>query len=400
MSSLYEQKQRQNNDRATIERKKFRVKRKIRGISCRQSLARCVLPPRFRSTRLLFLLFINLIWILILWAGVFIKAVNDDAYDYVRHYTNWMWTVGAIYYTFDFIGMMLESRYMEMVLLLIPWWIVFANINIVFWLTFIMVYDNPGTLTDNFKVNGGDLYPGTVFLGDRIFHILPVVMAYINMFLRMPDLIDVYDSIFGSSWEGKEITARMTKMIKRELGESDDFFDKADLKDLKFYYDNNDKKGPKKGMNESDINFLVMKKIQSRNKIKRWYNSYHELSVGHKYVSSIRQRNRFYFGTVPDNSVVRNVLPLYVVLTFIVSFTIFLTYYNIFDFNKVYDVDTPIWVGLMAAIGATGINTIPFLVITSPMGKSIRKRFLSSWSISDYDPSAEDEYIYYNRRRG
>lgn len=378
----------------------FRVKKKIRGISCRQSLARCVLPPRFRSTRLLFLLFINLIWILLLWSGVFIKAVSDDSNDYIRHYTNWMWTVGAIYYTLDFLGMLLESRYMEMILLLIPWWIVFANINIVFWLTFIMVYDNPGTLTDNFKENGGDLYPGTVFLGDRIFHILPVVMAYINMFLRIPDFIDIYDSVFGSSWEGHAITERMNKMIKKELAESDYVFDKADLLDYKLYYDENmDKNGPRKGLDKEDIDRLLIKKIQSKNRIKKFHDSYKELSIGHNFVSSVKQRNEFYFGTVPDNSASMNVLPLYIILTFIVSFIIFLTYYNIFDFNEVYEVDTPIWVGLLAAIGASGLNTIPFLVITSPMGKSIRKRFMSSWTVSDYDPSAEDEYIYYSSNR-
>lgn len=369
-------------------RKMFLVRKKIRGLSCRQSLARCILPPRFRTTRLLMLIFINAIWLIILWAGVAAKAFSDSSYDYVRHYTNWMWTIGTIYYTLDFIGLLMESRTMEMIILLIPWWIVFSNINIVFWLTFVMVYDNPGTITDNFEENGGDLYAGTVLLGDKIFHILPLVMAYFNLFLRIPDFIEIYDGLFGSNYKGED-TERIKNIIYKELKETDHQIYESDRNTIKRFSGLSAKEEIEL-LDEHEKKFL----LEKNTKRKKWINENVNLTVGRSFLVPSDHRSVFYFGCVPDNSIREHILHIYIAITFFFSFSIFFIYYNIFDFNEVYEVDTPIWVGLLIVIGAVGLNTVPFLMITSPIGEPIREKFMASWSISVNDPSIEDYYLY------
>lgn len=353
----------------------------IRGFGCRAAIARCMLPPRFASSRLVVLLVINLIWVILLWVGVIGKAFNDDSYDYVRHYTNWMWTIGAIYYTFDLIGLLSETRMMECILLLVPWWVFFANVNNVFWLTFIMVYDNPGTLTDNFEENGGDLYPGLVFLGDRLFHIVPVFMAYLNLFIRAPDFIDVYKSLFGNNTQKIYDNKNAKQLILNELEIASKSEMIADGQDFVRYGD----------QRKLDDFFAFEQERKSRIR-KKWSEDSGDLQ-NYTMAPRVKERPNWY-GCVPDRSLIQYSIVIYIILTFLSSFSIFFTYYNCFDFNEVYEVDTPVYVGVLAVIGSCALSTIPWLIVLSPIGQKARQRFLSSWTIKADEPSLNDRFIF------
>jgi hypothetical protein len=63
-----------------------------------------------------------------------------------------------------------------------------------------MVESNPGTITDNFKENGGDFDPGDVFVADRLFHVVPPIVMLITIFVLSQDLREMYDEIFLEQW--------------------------------------------------------------------------------------------------------------------------------------------------------------------------------------------------------
>ena len=271
---------------------------RVRGYSCRQSLARCESPARFKNARLILLLIRNIIWITILWIGVLGKAATDSSLDIVRHYTNWIWIFSTVYWTLDTISLLKETRYMERALLFGFWWIVFPNIWVVFWLVFVMIYANPNTITDNFEENGGDYYAGAVLVGDRIYHVVPAIYSVWYFAWRMPDFVDIFNLTFGYDWR---------------------------------------------------------------------------------------------YGT--DSR--KDGIILYIFLMTAAAFLPFFMYYNAFDINEVYEVDTPVWVGLMILAGSIGITNVGGIVILSPIGDAIRGSFASSWNLNFTSPSPLDRVKYH-----
>ena len=168
--------------------------KRVLGYSWRRSCARCEPPPHLNSVRILVLLISNSLISILFWVGVIYKAFNDSTLDYLQHFTNWMWTFGAVWYTLDVISMLMITRFAEFMNLFVLWWIYFSNVWVVFWLVFIMLYDNATILTDEFEENGGDYSAGTVLVGDRIFHVIPAVYSLWNLILRIPDFIDIYNN--------------------------------------------------------------------------------------------------------------------------------------------------------------------------------------------------------------
>lgn len=168
-------------------------KKEVVGYSWRSACARCELPPHMKSTRVLILLIMDILFVAALWTGVIYKGVNDSTEDYLQHFTNWMWTFAAIYYTLDAVSLIMSTRFFEFTILWGLWWMYSSNVWVVFWLVFVMVYDNPGVLTDEFEENGGDYYAGTVLVADKVFHIVPAIYAFFYFVVRIPDFIDIYE---------------------------------------------------------------------------------------------------------------------------------------------------------------------------------------------------------------
>lgn len=187
-------------------RRRVGIKEKIRNYDCRSSLSRCELPKRFRGLRIPLIVAIDFMWILIAWGGVIGKLYNDSFVEFIKHYTNWNWAWNAIYYTVDFIVTLLPNRYSEFNLLMTYFWMLTCNNWFVFVLVFPMLLSNPGTITDNFKENGGDFDPGVVFVADRIFHVLTIVVWFFYFMLRTPDLIAIYNILFKDQWNSRHKT--------------------------------------------------------------------------------------------------------------------------------------------------------------------------------------------------
>lgn len=269
------------------------------GYEFRKKVSRCELPKKFHDSRLLRIIFLDIIWATICWIGVAAKLFNDDPGQYVEHYTNWGWTMNALYYSFDLIFILLPTRTWEFRLLFIFFWQLTFNVWMIFVLVFPMLLSNPGTITDNFKENGGDFDPGVVFVGDRIFHVVPVVVWFLYYYWRQIDYIAIYNLMYLKPW------------IDR----------------LKHPYD-------------------------WRNYGLLWY---------------------------------------LVALTFF-NTTFFWVYYNAFDFEMIYQVATPIWIGFLILIGIDLLIIIS-IVWLSPIYPHPQVD-TSTWSMSSYQIAEVDRIEY------
>lgn len=184
-------------------RRRVGIQEKIRNYDCRSSLSRCELPKRFRGWRLPLIIAVDFMWILVLWSGVIGKLINDSGAEFFKHYTNWNWLANAVYYSFDFLFTLYPNRFWEFNLLTTYFWMLTCNNWFVFVLVFPMLLSNPGTITDNFKENGGDFSPGVVFVADRIFHVVTIVFWFIYFALRIIDFIEIYYILFKDKWNSR-----------------------------------------------------------------------------------------------------------------------------------------------------------------------------------------------------
>lgn len=181
-------------------KRRTNLREKVRNYECRHNLSRCELPRRFRGWRLPLIVAIDVMWLIVLWGGVVGKLINDSMAEYLKHYTNWNWTANAVYYLFDLIFILRANRFCEFILLTTFFWMLTCNNWFVFTLVFPMLISNPGTITDNFKENGGDFSPGVVFVADRIFHVMTIVFWFIYFALRIIDFIEIYYILFAEKW--------------------------------------------------------------------------------------------------------------------------------------------------------------------------------------------------------
>ena len=166
----------------------------------------------------------------------------------------------------------------------------------IFVLVFPMLLSNPGTITDNFKQNGGDFDPGVVFVADRIFHVVPVVIWFLYYYYRQPDFVSIYHILYYENWKNR----------------------------FKNVYD--------------------------------WRN----------------------YGLI-----------WYIIATAFFMTGFFWVYYNAFDFKIVYEVDTPIWIGILILVGIDLLIILSILWL-SPIYKHNTQE-LDTWIISPNDISKIDE---------
>ena len=172
----------------------------INGFATAEACRRCVVPAHLTTRRLIYLGILS-IWVGILWIMLIGKVTTGTWDDYLRHFTNWMWTYNTIYYTLDLVTLgMLRNRAWEHNVLLVVWWNLFGNVWLVFFLVFILLYDNPYIVLDVMEEYGGDMYAGSVLVFERVFHVLPAVFALFALFMRMPDLILAMRYEFEHNW--------------------------------------------------------------------------------------------------------------------------------------------------------------------------------------------------------
>lgn len=85
---------------------------------------------------------------------------------------------------------------------------------------------------------------------------------------------------------------------------------------------------------------------------------------------------------------------IYIFLMTLLAFLPFFIYYNSFNIKEVYEVTTPVWVGIMILVGSITITNVCGMAIMSPIGDAVRHSFSESWSMSYAKPSDLDRVAY------
>jgi hypothetical protein len=136
--------------------------------------------------RIAAILLFNVAWVSLLWVMFIGKLVVSGTHEYISHFTNWAWTINALFFLLDTVAKILScaNRRSGSALALYGvgflFWIAHGMSWLVFWLVFIMFGDNPRVLTDL----AGDYDMGFILDMDRIFHVLPSMILLIYVVLE------------------------------------------------------------------------------------------------------------------------------------------------------------------------------------------------------------------------
>jgi hypothetical protein len=151
------------------------------------------------TKRRTFLFFILLAWVTVLWTSIIYKETTTDISDVMKYFTNVTFFLQAVFYTVYLLIFFEDpsKRKLETVVLVWFFWPVFAQISIVFILVIGVMKDAPQLLTANMKSLGGDYDDGDVLVFNFLFHVIPVIVVFIFMFINWGDISDCCILTFG-----------------------------------------------------------------------------------------------------------------------------------------------------------------------------------------------------------
>lgn len=112
------------------------------------------------------------LYVIVLWSLMVVKIVSWSFRAYDMFFTNWSWTIQALFYTVDLLCFLDRSRYTHYLLLLVWWWPTLITVVAVFLLVQLVILDNPILFTAAAKQYGD----GDMILGHELVHIIPVFM--------------------------------------------------------------------------------------------------------------------------------------------------------------------------------------------------------------------------------
>lgn len=127
--------------------------------------------------------FLSFLCALALVAFAVFKTAVYSFDDYIMYYTNWVWTINALFYVADVAGFYDPSGFVHDNLAYWVVWVVFANNVQVFFLVLVVIVNDPWLISVEFEEH--DL--GTVWLAERVFHVFPLLANIIWMFMRQRD---------------------------------------------------------------------------------------------------------------------------------------------------------------------------------------------------------------------
>lgn len=133
--------------------------------------------------RFTYIIFIG--YTIFLWVVMIGKISGNGFGDYLKHLTNWSWTIQALYFLLDSISVLIDKRgHLLYFIVTYLFWTVNAIVWIVFWLVFFVLGDNPDLLLKMSIIEGGKYGLGEVFVGDRVFHVIPALFFLAYFILR------------------------------------------------------------------------------------------------------------------------------------------------------------------------------------------------------------------------
>ena len=162
-------------------------------------------PPGRRKGQLAdygaFLFWVRLLLVLA-WTGVLLtsliwRGINESLQDYASHLTNWSWALASIFYFFDLVSHLDPTGRLAYLNVLSFWWMTWGLQWVIFWLMFLVLKENPDLLLEASDREGGDLPLGTVLDGDRLLHIVPVVVNILYLVLARSLVLETVSDLAG-----------------------------------------------------------------------------------------------------------------------------------------------------------------------------------------------------------
>lgn len=132
-----------------------------------------------------FILF-NVIWTPIVVIGAIYKLAQEGLHEYISHYTNWGWTISAIFFFVESISKITCSRRNIVSLYAVGFlfWLAHGTAWLVFSLVFIMFAESTEVVMSLMVEHGGQYASGTVLDLERVFHVLPAIALLFYVFLQ------------------------------------------------------------------------------------------------------------------------------------------------------------------------------------------------------------------------
>lgn len=113
--------------------------------------------------------------------------------DILRHYTSWNWIFNTVFFLLERIAHVVDffnqSGELTWIVYNFFLWVIQGSNWIVFWLVFVILYQNPDILLEHTKEEGGEYTLGQVVLGDRLLHVIPVIAFLVFFILKLPDIV-------------------------------------------------------------------------------------------------------------------------------------------------------------------------------------------------------------------
>lgn len=152
------------------------------------------------NTRRAFLFLFSLLWTGLLWLGSLYKCAYSSVTEFVSYFTNISFAYQAIYfllYTLSFLGDP-RKRSLEFFVLFGFFINMFAQVCIVFILVLGVFLDAPGLVIGETKTGGGQYDDGVVLVAERLYHVFPLMVALVILFMCWRDYSDILILIFAN----------------------------------------------------------------------------------------------------------------------------------------------------------------------------------------------------------
>lgn len=114
----------------------------------REMLIRTGAEPLVMHKGVGFAMAISWFWATLLWIGVIYGLASDGWWVYVRYFTNWMWTFGAVFYTLYILAFLDKSGHAHNRLIHTAFWPYLGNVVAVLLLARLMLLEDSSMLTE------------------------------------------------------------------------------------------------------------------------------------------------------------------------------------------------------------------------------------------------------------
>lgn len=135
-------------------------------------------------------------WTAALWTILIGKLIEDGIYNYTIHYTDWNWTINAVFFLLDLITFFPKAKKLRLPLYYLFVWIANGSSWLVFYLIFVLFEDNVQLLINMSTLGGGKYELGFLINMNTVFHILPAMFMLAYLPIRRREITRVYATIY------------------------------------------------------------------------------------------------------------------------------------------------------------------------------------------------------------